>query len=507
MSCLYEPCNSPIHKDSLCHKHYLIEKFRNNPNIDDLGIAKFAFYLFPEIFQIKYGMAQMHKEILWTILFDKEVWTKEDRNTVIATFRGAAKTSWCSFIFPVYIAAMRPYGIKVAGYTLPDIDYLVMKSKTGKSSGKSLYNIHQAFGHSRFQALFGDLRPTVKEVRDKQGKNASNILILNNSRYLNEDNSAFILESLGINQQIRGTNFFGKRPKRVLYDDPETIDNTKTIERRANNKLDLLDETFGAVDDFKGGMIYIGNMVHSDCLLNHLLHTPGWKKLFYQITYKDKNDLDELGNPKEKSTWEQRYSMELIAKKKKYYLQHRELGELAWYKNYYNIIKTTSNPLVRNAKITYFQRDGVNFIRVEEVDKTPRVVNVYITVGLDKAQTSREDGSSSAIVVLGQDVNRIKYVIDNITGRFDQRDRYTAEEHRPKSGGMWVKEEDVKFHVQRRGCAEESVRTILKYSADGFGMGIESQQEGTYNDVLDLIRQTGYNRPFASYGYRSAIDK
>lgn len=440
----------------------------------------------------------MHKEILWTVLEDKKSWTKEDRCSVIATFRGAAKTSWLSLAVPAYYATVGRYGIVVGNYELPRIDYIILKSKTGKSASKNLFNLYRAFGSKEFVDLFGNLTPTIKQVRDKQGKSSSNILIFKDTEV--------IIEALGIDQQIRGTNFFGKRPKLVIYDDPETRENTKTEDRRRNNKMDLLDETWGAIDDYVGRIIYIGNMVHTDCLLASLLKTKGWRKRFYQITYNDKGDLDEFGKPKVKPTWERRFPMSLIEKKKEYYLHHKELGEIAWYQNFYNIVKTSVHPLLRRAKITYIYKNRVNFLKVEEEDKQPKIVNVWITIGLDKAQTMVEHGSQTSILVLGQDSDGNKYVIANIVGRFDQRERYNSEGQRPRSG-IYLNEKDVVLNVQRRGSAEEVIRQIYKYNADGFGMGVESQQEGTYNDILDLLRLTNYSRGISTFGYRSTTDK
>ena len=481
-------CRNLPYKNSMegfCYHHYLVNIFRHNDDIDHLGIVSFAFTMFPTRFRTDWGVARMHREMLWEFLYDEPTWQREDRAHVIATYRHGSKTTWFSFVIPTYFVCLTHLGIYVGDYKLPVLDYLVLKSKTGKAAQKNLYNIQNALRSREIMSLFGDLRATITEQKQKTGKDTSALMITSNS---------VIVESLGINQQIRGTNILGKRPKIVVYDDPETIENTKTPERRKNNEMDLLDETWGAIDDQDGRLVYIGNMVHGDCLLFKLLGNPKWKRKFYTLTYKP-GMTSGIGSEGELITWPRKYTYAGIKKLKEFYNSHPLLGLVAFYRNYYNINKTDVNPVVN--KVTrweYLYHDNLNWIRYIDANNFWVTERVYITVGYDAAVTQRSYGSKTSIVALAQTPSKKKFVLEYQYGIFDVHDRYVdgyPEKERP----IVAVEPSHLAKLLKRGGIEESVRMVLKYHADGFAMGTEGQQLGFYNDVVDLMNRVGVSCP------------
>lgn len=478
MRCKYsDRCNNNVWKqysDKFCYQHFYINRYQYNLNKDDLGIVKFAFEIFPDRFSEKYGIAEMHKEMLWTVLYDEPGWQREDRANVIATFRGGAKTSWFSFILPLYLTALTYFGIYVGDYRLPPLDYIVLKGKTGRGAQKSLYNIQNAFRDKRFQSIFGNLSATIQQTKQKTAKDTGQLLITS---------TQIIIESLGIDQQIRGANILGRRPKIAIIDDPETTKNTKTEERRKANTVDLLDETFPALDDVTGRCVYIGNMVHEDCLLKNLLQNSSWKKSFYTLTYKDEKGVEHI-------TWPGRFTFKKIEAIKKFYQSHPSLGLAAFYRNFYNINKTDVNPIIQeDLTVKYLWSNGLNWIERTNARKETIVEQVFISVGYDAAITQRSGGSRSSIIVEAQTAERKKYILDYSYGTFDSHDRYLdsiSEEDRPKI--MAINGADL-AKVVRKGGIEECVRMIIKYNADAFCMGTESQQMGHYMDVQDLVNR------------------
>src|SRR3989304_7964665 len=103
----------------LCYYHFFIDLFQHNESEGKLGVISFAFTVFPQRFTREWGVAQMHREMLWSFLYDEPGWQREDRALTIATFRSGAKTAWFSFLLPLYFIAMADEGIFIKDFKLP----------------------------------------------------------------------------------------------------------------------------------------------------------------------------------------------------------------------------------------------------------------------------------------------------------------------------------------------------------------------------------------------------
>lgn len=460
-----------------------------------LGIVRFAFD-FCNGLNPEYGIAPMHFDMLKTFLDDSPNKTKYDRMFCYLTFRDSAKTTWFGVIVPTYFACMNG-DIWFKNYNLPPILYNVIKGKSAGAAEKTTNRIIDNLMNDKIRSVFGNKIPSVAQVRDKQGKVTSKLMILNDG---------FIIEALSIGRQTRGTNIKDMRPQYICFDDPEDKSNTKTEERRNSNIEDLFNETIPAMDTKTGRLVYICNLVHQDCIGSHLMKNPQWIRRKYSLSYRDKNGV-------EKATWEKRFPMETVNRMREFYKAQPKKGGLkAFYMEYYNKIVSDSNPVYKtDFEYRYVHKNGVNFLV-----KNGKYINVYVTVGYDPAQSEKTRSSDSAIVVCAMDSEGNKYVLDWFVGKLDLHDKY--EEKITPVYPFALSNNDLEY-VWKRGGIEEVCRFIVKYNADAYCVEIASQQGGIFDDIRarldavtpDFLASKGYTgrslRTTVGSGYTPHIDK
>lgn len=448
-----------------------------NNNNNHLGIVDFCFRLFPNAFDIKYGVAPWAVNALKKVLYYEPNMTKEDRCHVIATFREGSKTTWYAYGFVLYVLLVGQYGIYWENNLLPEIDYIVYKCKTGREAKKRLLNVRVSLGSTEVTKLFGNVTPTFRQVRDKEAKDESNLLILPNK---------YILEAIGINQPIRGANIFNKRPKFALYDDPEHLENTKTQERRESNENDLLEETFGAVTD-DGLLVYIGNKVHSDDLLGKLLVNNSWNKQFYQLS----NYYTKNANEEEISAWAAKFSVKKIEKMRKWYESHPRLGIKAFQKNYYNIIRADTDYKVKYHNGKYFRDKGINWIEYD-TPSGKKIENIYVTVGNDPAISSAKKSSDAVVSVVGITPSHKRFVLEQMGGKLDLHDSY-YEQYNPVYP-LAIDPVDI-AKIKKRGSCEEITRMCIKYKADNVVIETAGQQRVFFIETKHKLEEVGIYIP------------
>lgn len=440
-----------------------VRKYGYNDN-KYLGIVKFAFD-FVSGLNPKYGIAPMHFDLLRTFLNDNPTKINLERLFCYLTFRDAAKTTWFGVVVPTYFACMNG-DIWWGDYNLPPVQYNVIKGKNIGAAKKTTQRVMSNLMSPKIENTFGKMIPSIKDVKDKLGQANSQLLITRNKD--------FILEALSIGKAIRGTNILDMRPQYICFDDPENKENTKTIERRTANLEDLFSETIPAMDTQVGRLVYICNYVHQDCLGANVIKSKGWIKRIYSLSYHDSNRV-------ERATWEKRFPMDIVKKKKEFYKTQPGKGGLrTFYMEFYNKIISDSSPVYKeDFEWKYVRRNNANFIVRKGVYK-----NIYISIGYDPAQSEKSGSSDSAIVVAAMDAEGNKYILDWFLGKLDLHDKY--EDKLIPIYPFALSNSDLEG-VWRRGGIEEVCRTIVRYSADAYRVEIASQQKGIFNEIRDRI--------------------
>ena len=440
-----------------------VKKYGYNDN-KYLGIVRFAFDFISGM-NPKYGIAPMHIDLLRTFLNDHPDKINLNRLFCYLTFRDAAKTTWFGVVVPSYFACMNG-DIWWGNYNLPPIQYNVIKGKNGVSAEKTFKRVLTNLMSPKINEIFGQMVPTIKDVKDKNGTANSKLLVTTGNR--------FILEALSIGKMIRGANMFDMRPQYICFDDPENKENTKTEERRRANYEDLISETIPAMDTFDGRLVYVCNFVHQDCIGANLLKDKGWIHRLYALSYHDKDGV-------EKATWEKRFPMPIIEKRKNFYRNSHVKGGLkSYYMEYYNKIISDSSPVYKtDYEWKYVRKNNMNFLV-----KNGEYKNIYVAEGYDPAQSEKSQSSDSAIVIAAMDSDGNKFILDWFVGKLDLHDKY--EEKLIPIYPFAVTPNDLEG-VWKRGGIEELCRYIVKYDADAFSIETASQQRGIYNEVRDRL--------------------
>lgn len=461
-----------------------LKRWQSNNSIKNLGIVHFIFDLFylneqfnyPKLikdFNPDFGVANWAlKALLQTYTFEKG-YTKEDRCFAIQTYRGGSKTFWFAFVSPVYDALVGQYGIYFHNNILPEVDYQVIRRKNSSEAKKALMGIASFFTKPLMTKLFGNLKPTYKQVKDKNAKDSANLLILSNS---------YIFECSSIDQPSRGLNLFQIRPKKIIFDDPQNRHNTKTVLRREQCDEEVMYESVNAVAD-DGMIIYIGNRISNDDTLSKLIDptNTAWKKFQATLTVKPDGSPGVGNLDEEIPDWSSRYTIQDIKKKKEWFTVQPKLnGVRGWLKEFYNIIKSEANYDIKYANPVYFREYGVNWIKVNK-DGKEIIENVNIYIGVDPAISKKIYSSNAVVVVIAVNHKGERYVLDYSSGKFDMFDKPFLE----YKDNFNVLERNK---IERVGTIGEIARKAHYYNVDG--IGIESGvgvQEVFLQSTIDIL--------------------
>ncbi|MFA4916694.1 MAG: hypothetical protein WC974_08965 [Thermoplasmata archaeon] len=468
-----------------------LPRWQNN-NKKYLGIYNFAIDLFPDIIMPKYGIAPWASTALRTVLYYEDGMTKEDRCHVIATYRGGSKTSWFTFILPLYNILVGQYGIYWEDSLLPAAEFQVVKSKTGKEARKRLYNISNALNKPIVKQISGELKPSFKAVKDREGKDTGDLVILTNG---------YILEGSGIEQPTRGSNILGKRIDFINFDDPENRENTQTMERRETNRKEVMEESFGAVED-DGMILYIGNKIHQDDTLGKLMNpsNKAWKKQFYTYTVKRingrrYNGIGDMDN--EEPEWTMRYTIENCKKRMEWFISQPDLGGAkGFFKEYYNRIKSDQDYKISTHECEVVSSNGHNWLITTDLEGKKAYENCYIVIGNDPAISEAKTSSDAVIVANAFTSSGKRKLLQISKGKYDLHDRYIDESKAPLTLALNVEEMS---NVKRKGSVEEVVRMILKYKADGAVIEVAGQQRAFFNEIKLLLTKLNIFIPVMPY--------
>ena len=470
---------------------YLPRWIHNNSR-NDLGICRFMFDLMwmnqkmgfmPLLkdFKMEYGVAPWAKDGLAMYYTYEEGMTIEDRTYAITTYRNGSKTFWFSFSSPFYEGTVGQYGIFHKGVMLPEVDYQILRAKTGKEGKKRLMNISSFLNNQIVKMLFGDLKPTFKQVKDKEGKDTGDLLILANK---------YIYETSGIDQPSRGMNIFQIRPKKILFDDVQNRENTKTPDRREQCDREVMEESFPAVDD-NGVMVYICNRTHEDDTGGKLMHADNkqWKKQFHTLTVKIINGkkypgVGDLEN--EVPEWPRRWDIERIKKMRDWWVTQPKLGGMrGWLKEKYNIIKSEAEYELKYHDAKYLRAFGQNWLVFNDTD----YINVDIVIGCDPAISEKKDTSDAVISALAFAPDKKRYVLEQSSGKYDINDRFIDPLYNPRNGVVAL--DDEVAEIRRKGSVGEMIRMLIKYSAYGVSVETAGQQGTFFNDLCDKLTRLG----------------
>lgn len=450
----------------------LLPRWMDNTSPSDLGIVRFGFELFPNTLDRRFGTSDWVRPTLYKVLRYYPGITKIERAWAICIPREFSKSTWMGKILPLYFTLVGQYGIYFTDemgrrYMLPETDYIRTRGKNKDKAEEKFMNIAMELSSDTIIRLFGNLQPTIKEVKDKRLKSTGKQLILNNG---------YILQAQGMAQASRGANIRDKRPKLDINDDVEDTKNTLTDRLRTKNATELLGDQFGGLAD-DGLTIFIGNFVHQEGLMPNLMRKDsGWNTVYYQATY-----IDETGV--EKSIWEKRWTADYIRRLGEWYKNMPKLGGWRTFrKEYYNEIVSDKEIKITDYEGSYYTKNNMNFIKMADGQN----VRVHTIVSIDPAISTAERSSDGALTVncFGEDEH--VYVHDVSLAKFDIIDRYRDELKAPR---VLARTFEEKANISRVGLCSETIRKVLQYNAQGIVIENAGQQLAWINDIKAIIKK------------------
>ena len=196
----------------------------------------------------------------------------------------------------------------------------------------------------------------------------------------------------GTSQRLRGRTEIDVRYTGIILDDFESELNTKTPERRSEIKKWVVSTVYPALEESPGreGWIWLsGTIVHFDSFLQMTIDGFNEAKQNKESYPWDLNFYRAIEN--EKPIWEEQFPLSKLERKKAEFAEAGMLNKFAQeYMNY-----------ARDASSASFKID----LKGESIP-----INVYI--GVDIAATATSTSDYQAIVVIGVDSDKNRYVLD-----------------------------------------------------------------------------------------------
>lgn len=449
-TCEIQGCQAEpdVSHGSICHRHLKLMEWADNSNRDDLGIVRFSQELFPDRINSKYGVPEMHKNI-YADLLDARTNGKDkmDRLHVIAAPREHSKSTITTFIYVLYCIL---FG---------QAKFVVLISESYEKTTQFIRSIKKALASSRVQAYFGDVR--AQDAVSEGGKwTESHIVTATGVHIL----------ALGMGKSARGLNE-DIRPDLIIADDVESENNTKTEESRQGNWNWWKKAVVPAADMILGQVVYIGTMVHYDCILAKLFEQQaeyepgkgGWRKQFYQVWANDSHT---------QTIWPEKFPPHLVGKIEREYLADDELGLDQFYAEYLNIAvspqsRRFSDGVIKLRDFEYRQDDVSGWLYFESRPENDRWVNVDVFIGIDPASSQKSSAKYTGIVAGAVDSKGVVYVLEYV------RDRIQLERG----------PDDTKD-----GLIDHAVRLAERYRAKGIAIEVTGVGRPIYQRLRNVIK-------------------
>ena len=362
------------------------------------NVVYFGTVINPRMAKVK--TPAFHYELAWA-------WHNKRKQVVVQAPRGSAKSTVAGTSFPMHHICFDK-GDK----------FIILISKTLGHAKDLLSKIQNILEYSNnFKSLFGyygESSPYVKTWTQNEIR-----FTFNN---LDGTQSNVRIMCRGMEQQIVGLNYLDQRPTYVLFDDPEDINNTKTIER-LNTNYDILKKgIIPGLDPITGRVWVIGTPQLSNGMVNKLedlgketgkelvsksggyIHDGDW------LSYKYRTIINEA---ERKVLWEEWLGYDAIMAKKR---EAEFEGKLSgWYSEYQCEIISTEYQIFRQEDLRYYDGHlevdeyGDTYLKITRIgtkkelkDVDLRIsVNTYL--GCDPASSLRKTADYSVTFPVAYD--------------------------------------------------------------------------------------------------------
>lgn len=291
-------------------------------------------------------------------------------------FRESGKSQYVLRAFPLYCLT----------FPATSRDYIVLINNNSTLAGKKLKEIETEYTTNPL--LSGNcvkIREQSTEVFSVDVKDPNNKII--NVR----------MEAYGKGSSIRGLANADRRPKIVVIDDPQDVEDAKSETVQASDWEWFLSDVMFLGKNTR--IFLIGNNLGERCIIERVFANP--KELNFNVERIPQVTVDG------KSAWPGMYSLAEIEKEK---LAYKELGKLdVWLRE--RMCQAVSD------ETRIFNRTDYRYYTAGAVDKIIQKANIFAT--LDPASSTDKESCYRAIVVNAVNTDNYWYIVDVPYGRWD----------------------------------------------------------------------------------------
>jgi len=419
-----------------------IEAFAENEAVR-IAFAETDFHFFCMTYlthNFPLDMADFHHEIFETLMSD-------DSFVSMIGFRGSAKST----ILEAF-ALWR--------FVTKQSDFIVYVGATDSDAKKSLANIRAELEENKLLKADFDIQIDKKTTAGTSKWSEGHITY---------DGRAMLARSR--NQKVRGLKFKGNRIDLIIVDDLEDVEATRTLEKRKKTREWFFSEVAQATKqgvlakDTK--IIMIGNLVHRDCLLEHLNRSE-------LVTVHKFPLIDDEGN----ITWKGLYpDMDAIAEKKAEVLIAGEgMGNIIWQREYLLKIVDDADQIITMDDIQYYDDKWLQ--------KDKKRGGVGVDLAISKAETA-DYTAMTKIVEVENDYGEARYLV--LKGNLKKRIGFTETVGEAKLINAMMPERTT-FYVEDVAYQKSAIEMFQKNGLKTVGMKVTKDKRARLFSVASYIQ-------------------
>ena len=311
-------------------------------------LSHYWFFHFYFWHYVKYRTAAFQRE-----MFD--LTESQDHSTVaITAFRGSAKSTIMNLSYTLWSILGKPQK-----------KFILLVGQTQAQARQHLKNIKEELENNAI--LRSDLGP----FREEEDEWRNSCLVISNY-------GAKIM-AVSIDQAVRGLRHGPYRPDLIICDDIEDLTSVKTKDGRDRTYQWVKGELLPA-GDTGTRIVFIGNLLHEDCLLKRLQREIEDRKL--QGTYREYPLLREDGT----CLWPGKYRTEEDIE-----TERQRIGsDSAWHREYLLRILSDADRVIHPDWILYYE--------AFPQEKSKELEFRYVATGIDLAISKNESADFTAMV-------------------------------------------------------------------------------------------------------------
>lgn len=514
-------CDKPAidNGNGYCREHFIEWKesiYLDNTDENNLGIIAWARDHLPAYMPNK--TPKFHLKILLILLrlYHPYLKNKMERLMNIVAYRGSAKSTLASMIFPAYLLAHngKSFKLLIDGEVVEcriNEKFICIVSETGAMAEDLVVRLRDEFLQSKSFRYF--YKVVIEDATDERTGQLT--------RRAFKMNGCYVL-GIGSGMQVRGRIKGAYRVTFMIADDLYSERKVKTEAGRKAVRHWWNAAVKNSVDDVLGKIACLGTILHEDTITVDQINNSLWKtelirlmpiELFNEFidTYMDinqstgecnlpfadiKDEYEQIKRRREyyasiekvkdwQIAWKDRVDLYMIALWIADAVRTRTLSLL--YQEYLHEIVPNSNKRFRRE---YFQplpdhsiihKDGETWFYC--VAMYPKAIPIKMQIGIDTASGTL-DGDDSSVSVGGILPDNRWIVFKTVYGKFGMRDETYGNTAEDLRYGKVILD---RKHVRKIGYADEAFRLAIEYNAKECRVGYAGNEKTLVNEVAKIF--------------------